>query len=351
LGFRNTGILEFQKPKTIRIMKTLFDSFNNKKIMIVGDIMLDVYMEGKVERISPEAPVPIVSVTEKFSRLGGAANVAQNICALGAEAVLCSVIGIDDNAKELLSILKANNMPTHGIIDSTDRITTSKVRVIGNKAQMLRIDTEDTFDLTEEEQSILLDRIVHIIENEIIDGIILQDYNKGVLTETLIKEVISIANKNNIPTAVDPKKNNFLAYKNVSIFKPNLKELKEGLGINIDRKDINSILNAIDILQDNLSCRYIMTTLSEDGVMIKDYKESVYHHIPAHLRKIADVSGAGDTVLSVAMLCLVSGQNAYNIAALSNLAGGLVCEELGAVPINKEKLFEETKKIYKEDTL
>ena len=197
----------------------------------------------------------------------------------------------------------------------------------------------------------MLDRIVHIIENEIIDGIILQDYNKGVLTETLIKEVISIANKNNIPTAVDPKKNNFLAYKNVSIFKPNLKELKEGLGINIDRKDINSILNAIDILQDNLSCRYIMTTLSEDGVMIKDYKESVYHHIPAHLRKIADVSGAGDTVLSVAMLCLVSGQNAYNIAALSNLAGGLVCEELGAVPINKEKLFEETKKIYKEDTL
>lgn len=327
-------------------MKTLFDSFKEKKIMIIGDVMLDVYMNGKVERISPEAPVPIVSVTERFSRLGGAANVAQNISALGATPVLCSLIGRDDSAKELMSILKDNHLPTHGIIESCKRITTSKVRVIGNKAQMLRIDTEVTHELDNEEHNSLISNIINIINNERIDGIILQDYNKGVLTSTLIAEVIALANERNIPIGVDPKKNNFLNYKNVTIFKPNLKELREGLDVTINKENIDSLHSAIDMLHEKIACRYVMTTLSEDGVFIKDYDKQIYHHIPAHLRKIADVSGAGDTVLSVAMLCMICGQDAYHIAALSNLAGGLVCEELGAVPINKEKLLEETKKIY-----
>lgn len=327
-------------------IKDLFDSFNHKRIMIIGDIMLDVYMMGKVERISPEAPVPIVAVTDRFSRLGGAANVAQNIKAMGAMPILCSVVGNDDNAKELLSLLDSNDMPTYGIVKSNDRMTTSKVRIIGNKAQMLRVDTEDTFDLSNEESALMISNIKSIIEKEKIDGIILQDYNKGVLTESLIEEVIAFANEKCIPIGVDPKKKNFLNYRKVTIFKPNLKELKEGLGIAVDNKDINSINNAVDILHDKLNCRYIMTTLSEDGIFIKDYDNKLHHQIPAHLRKIADVSGAGDTVLSVAMLCMVCGQDAYHIAALSNLAGGLVCEELGAVPINKEKLFEETKKLY-----
>lgn len=327
-------------------IKHLFDSFNSKRIMIIGDIMLDVYMMGKVERISPEAPVPIVAVTDSFSRLGGAANVAQNIRALGAVPILCSVVGKDDKATELLSLLDSNNMPTYGIVKSNNRITTSKVRIIGNKAQMLRVDTEVTNDLDKEESEQLMANIKDIIEKEQIDGIILQDYNKGVLTRHIIEDVIAFANEKDIPVGVDPKKNNFLNYKNVTIFKPNLKELKEGLGLAIDNKDINSLVNAVDVLHDKLNCRYIMTTLSEDGIFIKDYDNNIYHHIPAHLRKIADVSGAGDTVLSVAMLCLVCGQDAYHIAALSNLAGGLVCEELGAVPINKEKLFEETKKLY-----
>ena len=313
--------------------------------MIVGDMMLDVYMNGKVERISPEAPVPIVSVTKTFSRLGGAANVAQNLKALGAEPILCSIIGKDEKSNDLTSLMLEHNMNVSGIVKSNERITTTKVRIIGNNAQMLRVDTEDTFDLTETEHDSLIAKISEIANTENIDGIILQDYNKGVLTEKLIKEVISIANEKNIPIGVDPKKKNFLAYQNVTFFKPNLKELKEGVGISSKDDSIEGITKAIDVLQEKLNCRYIMTTLSEQGVLIKDYETNTAHHIPAHLRKIADVSGAGDTVLSVAMLCLVCKQDAYNIAALSNLAGGLVCEELGVVPINKERLFEESKKI------
>ena len=326
-------------------MEKLFDSFNEKKIMIVGDMMLDIYMHGKVERISPEAPVPIVSVTKTFSRLGGAANVAQNLKALGAEPILCSITGSDEKSHDLIALMHEHNMNISGIVKSDERITTTKVRIIGNNAQMLRVDSEDTFDLTEKEHNSLIAKINEIIAKEKINGIILQDYNKGVLTEQLIKEVTALANEKNIPIGVDPKKKNFLAYKNVTFFKPNLKELKEGIDITSKNDSIEEILNAVDALQNKLNCRYIMTTLSERGVLIKDYKTNTYHHIPAHLRKIADVSGAGDTVLSVAMLCLVCDQDAYNIAALSNLAGGLVCEELGAVPINKSRLFEESKKI------
>ncbi len=326
-------------------MKDIFDSFSEKKIMIVGDVMLDIYMKGKVERISPEAPVPIVAVTETFSRLGGAANVAQNLKALGAKPILCSVAGSDETANDLHNLMKEQEMSDIGIVKSEERITTRKVRIIGNNAQMLRVDTEDTFDLTEKEYNSLIERINTIIDKENIDGIILQDYNKGVLTERLIKEVVAIANRRDIPVGVDPKKKNFLAYKNVTLFKPNLKELREGISIGSKDDDIDEIIESVDRLQSELGCRYIMTTLSERGVLIKDYENNVTHHIPAHLRKIADVSGAGDTVLSVAMLCLVCQQDAYNIAALSNLAGGLVCEELGAVPINKARLLEESKKI------
>ena len=325
-------------------MEHLFNSFNDKKIMIVGDMMLDIYMNGKVERISPEAPVPIVSVTKTFSRLGGAANVAQNLKALGAEPILCSIVGEDEKSNDLISLMHEHQMNTSGIMRSSERITTTKVRIIGNNAQMLRVDTEDTFDLTEKEHDLLMNQITKIINNEDIDGIILQDYNKGVLTERLIKEVISIANEKNIPIGVDPKKKNFLAYQNVTFFKPNLKELKEGIGVSSKDNSIEEIIKSVDVLQAKLNCRYIMTTLSERGVLIKDYETNIWHHIPAHLRKIADVSGAGDTVLSVAMLCLVCNENAYNIAALSNLAGGLVCEEIGAVPINKKRLLEELKK-------
>ena len=328
-------------------IKALFDSFNEKRILIIGDVMLDLYLNGKVERISPEAPVPIVAVGNRFRRLGGAANVAQNIKALGAEPVLCSIIGEDSKSHDFFDLLKEHQMPTNGIIKSKERRTTTKYRIIGNNSQMLRVDDEDTFNLTNKEYDAICEKIDSILYRERIDGIILQDYNKGVLTEQLIRHVIEIANEKGIPVGVDPKKNNFLAYEHCTLFKPNLKELKEGINVEFPTDTIEGILIGVNALQDKLQCRLVMNTLSERGVIIQEVSDNKkeYHHIPAHLRKIADVSGAGDTVLGVAMLCLVSGQDAYHIAAISNLAGGLVCEEIGAVPINKERLLKETEKL------
>lgn len=328
-------------------IKALFESFNGKRILIIGDVMLDLYLNGKVERISPEAPVPIVAVGNRFRRLGGAANVAQNIKALGAEPVLCSIIGDDSKSHDFFDLLKEHKMPSNGIIKSKERRTTTKYRIIGNNAQMLRVDDEDTFNLTEDEFAAISEKIDGILYRERIDGIILQDYNKGVLTEQLIRHTIKLANEKNIPVGVDPKKNNFLAYENCTLFKPNLKELKEGISLDFPTDTIEGILLGVNALQDKLNCRFVMNTLSERGVLIQEMSDGkkTHHHIPAHLRKIADVSGAGDTVLGVAMLCLVCGRSAYDIAAISNLAGGLVCEEIGAVPINKERLLKETEKI------
>ncbi len=328
-------------------IQALFESFNDKRILIIGDVMLDLYLNGKVERISPEAPVPIVAVGNRFARLGGAANVAQNIKALGAEPVLCSIIGDDSKSHDFFDLLKEHKMPSNGIVKSKERRTTTKYRIIGNNAQMLRVDDEDTFNLTEKEFEAITEKIESILYRERIDGIILQDYNKGVLTEELIRRVISLANKKKIPVGVDPKKNNFLAYEKCTLFKPNLKELKEGISLDFPTDTIEGILLGVNALQDKLQCRFVMNTLSERGVLIQEMVSGnkTYHYIPAHLRKIADVSGAGDTVLGVAMLCLVCKLDAYHIAAISNLAGGLVCEEIGAVPVNKARLLKETEKI------
>ena len=328
-------------------IKKLFESFNDKRILIIGDVMLDLYLNGKVERISPEAPVPIVAVGNRFARLGGAANVAQNIKALGAEPVLCSIIGDDSKSHDFFNLLKEHGMPSNGIVKSKERRTTTKYRIIGNNAQMLRVDDEDTFNLTATEHKALCEKIDGILYRERIDGIILQDYNKGVLTEDIIRHTIEVANKKHIPVGVDPKKNNFLAYEHCTLFKPNLKELKEGINIEFPTDTIDGILLGVNTLQDKLQCRFVMNTLSERGVLMQEMinGKKEHHYIPAHLRKIADVSGAGDTVLGVAMLCLVCNQDTYHIAAISNLAGGLVCEEIGAVPINKERLLKETEKI------
>lgn len=310
--------------------------------MIIGDVMIDAYTEGVVERMSPEAPVPVLDVRKRYNRLGGAANVALNIKALGAEPYICSVIGNDLKGKKFFQLLNENGLETSHIAQSGCRSTTLKERIISNGKQMLRIDQEDTFDLTDEEQQQLITIISEALKSEKIDCIILQDYNKGVLTKSLIEAAIALAREKNIPVVVDPKKKNFLAYKNVTLFKPNAKELREGLA-----DEDNNIESNTEKIQDLLQCKMVMTTLSEKGIIIRAKADTTeFHHIPAHQRDIVDVSGAGDTVLSVASLCIVAGENPFNIAAFSNIAGGLVCEKVGVVPIDKEKLLSEVKKIY-----
>ena len=323
--------------------KDLFDKFNGLRILVIGDVMLDAYVMGKVNRISPEAPVPIVSLENEDARIGGAGNVALNLLALGAKPIICGVIGEDSSGDKLLNLFEKNGISTDGLVKSMARKTTVKTRVISNKQQLLRIDSESTYPLLESEEIKLNSTIQNII-NQGIDGIIFEDYNKGVLTDSVIQNTIKIAKEKDIPTAVDPKKENFLSYKGVSLFKPNLKELKEGLNINFDFNSNKELFEkGIEVLEEKLQNEISFVTLSEHGVFIKNQTEKYY--VPAHMRSISDVSGAGDTVIAVATLCLISGASTKQIAEISNLAGGLVCEKSGVVSISKNDLLKEVSEL------
>ncbi len=328
---------------TTDTVSRIFSGFNKLNVLIIGDVMVDAYLWGEVDRISPEAPVPIVTVSKRENRLGGAANVGLNVKSLGATAYLCTVIGKDQKGAEFLALLDKENIPQQGILQSESRVTTTKFRVIGNKTQMLRVDEEQTDPLKETETSGLLARAKSIMENENIDVIIFQDYNKGVITPLLIREIVTMANEKNIPVVVDPKKINFLQFNNVALFKPNLKEIKEGLNIDFDENNADELEKAIGLLQEKLNSKIILNTLSEKGVYIRWNENGKFlsAKIAAHLRNISDVSGAGDTVISVAALCLAQGIDIPDMAAIANLSGGLVCEEVGVVPVNKSKLQDE----------
>ena len=293
---------------TTESVSRLFAGFNQKKIIIIGDVMIDSYIWGRVDRISPEAPVPIVAVDKRENRLGGAANVGLNIKSMGAQPFLCSVIGTDVKGDDFIDLMALANLPTDGIIQSKKRVTTTKFRVIGNNTQMLRVDEEIKTPLENEERGSLYTRIIQIIEKENIDSIIFQDYDKGVIDKHLITSVVDYANANKIPVIVDPKKNNFLHYKNVNLFKPNLKEIKDGLNIEFDPSNNEELENAVGKLQTALNADIVLNTLSERGVYIRWKENDKFHQetIGAHYRNITDVSGAGDTVISVATLCLTS---------------------------------------------
>ena len=302
--------------------------------------MIDSYYFGKVDRISPEAPVPVVSVQQKENRLGGAANVALNIQELGANPILCSVIGNDDDAKLFDSLLKSKQLSSEGILNSNSRITTVKTRIIGNNHQMLRVDAEMDKELDNNDKTLLIEKITSLINSKKIDAVVFEDYDKGIISQQVIDKIVLLCNEKKIPTTVDPKKRNFLHYHNVSLFKPNLKELREGLNIEINPKELTEINDAINLLNNHLNNDITFITLSERGVFIAN--QTKQHHEKAHIRNISDVSGAGDTVISVATLCLALNQPIQTIAALSNLAGGIVCEKVGVVPIKKEELLAET---------
>ena len=320
-------------------IREIFRSFSNLNVLIIGDVMVDSYMWGKVGRISPEAPVPIVSVTKKERRLGGAANVALNVQALGANPILCSVIGVDYEGMSFLDLLRNQKLSQKGILKSRDRVTTVKNRIIGNNYQVVRVDEETEEDITVDETQNLITLISYIISHDKIDVIIFEDYNKGLITPKLIQKVVEFAKSKGIPTCVDPKKKNFNAYKGVTLFKPNLKELREGLKLDIDGENINELQRAVSSFRVKQKLETVFVTLADKGVITNS--RSVKEHVEAHVRNIADVSGAGDTVISVAALCRALECNPVFTAALSNLAGGIVCQEIGVVPINKEELLRE----------
>ncbi len=323
--------------------EALFGSFSHTKIGVVGDIMLDTYWWGSVDRISPEAPVPIVSLQRKETRVGGAANVALNLRALGAPTTLFAVIGKDAEGVELNHLLKSEGIDTQYIHESANRVTTNKVRVMGRNQQMMRLDHEHTTDLSEAETEKLLSNFYNYVDNEKPALIILEDYNKGVLTEKVITAVITYCNSKGIPTSVDPKHKNFLAYKGCTIFKPNLKEVKEGLKIELPAVHVESLSKVHEALYSHLQHQISLITLSEHGVYFGN--STTHKLIPTHIRNIADVSGAGDTVIAVASLTYASARNIELAAELANIAGGLVCELVGTAPINKAHLMNEVKQL------
>ncbi len=321
-------------------IQSYFKSFSEKKVLIIGDVMIDSYMLGNVNRISPEAPIPVVSVTGRDYRLGGAANVALNIAALGAEAILCSVVGEDESGVVFETLLEKETLSSRGIIKDKSRRTTIKTRIISSGQHLLRVDEEDAFQLSAEIEKKLTDRVFSIIDNNSIDLIILEDYDKGVFSESFIRNITSKANEKSIITTVDPKKRNFNFYTHTTLFKPNLKEFGEGLKVDINKNDIDKLKQlAQTYIKDN-EIKILLLTLSEKGVLIADEKNA--YHFPAIIRAISDVSGAGDTVISVAGLLLACGASLVEIAQISNIAGGLVCEKTGVVPIDVDELLIES---------
>ncbi|QCR21081.1 bifunctional heptose 7-phosphate kinase/heptose 1-phosphate adenyltransferase [Pontibacter sp. SGAir0037] len=318
-------------------LEGVFDAFNRLQVLIVGDVMIDSYLWGKATRISPEAPVPIVNVVKREKRLGGAANVALNVQAMGATPLLCSVVGDDPDGGDFLRLLEQHHLSLEGVVQSPERVTTIKHRIIAGAQQLLRVDSEVEYNLTDFENRKLEERFHKLLDRA--DVVIFEDYDKGVLSGSNIQHFIQLAKERQVPTVVDPKKKNFLSFIGCTLFKPNLKELKEGLKVEFSDENLPAFEAAVEELQDRLQAEQVLVTLSERGVFVADQEEKIY--LDAHLRSISDVSGAGDTVVSIAALCVALRTNMAFMAGLSNLGGGLVCEQVGVVPINKQSLLKE----------
>lgn len=315
-----------------------FQRITEKNILLIGDFMIDKYIYGKVERISPEAPVPVVQVSKSEHRPGGAGNVLMNLHALGARVFPISMLGADEDGKALFHIFESLQTDCSGLFLEKDMKTTSKTRVVAQMHQMLRIDEEEQNQFTEAHRQKILQQVRKCLKENKIDALIFEDYDKGLLSPDLIEEIVAEANALDIPSFVDPKKKNFRAYKGVTVFKPNLKELKEGMSIGIQNAD--EVPAADALLREALHHRYTLCTLSEAGIYFST--PDAHYFRKSEVRKLADVSGAGDSVIASMACFLISGADPLQSAEIANLAAGIVCESPGVIPIDKERLLQES---------
>jgi rfaE bifunctional protein kinase chain/domain len=299
--------------------------------------MVDYYLFGEVNRISPEAPVPVVEVITKESRPGGAANVALNILELGGKPILLSLVGRDATGALLLRMLKDYGLKTTHVLQHTGRVTTLKTRVFDEDKQVVRYDEEDIDDLETGPENLMIKEFKKILANEKVDIIIMQDYNKGVLTKYFIKQILLLATKNNIPVAVDPKERNFLEYQNVDLFKPNLREFSEAIGYRINPKSYESLRSGAEELRRKNRFKNLMVTLGSNGIFCFTREGSSFI-VPAKNIKAADVSGAGDTVISIAALSFVQKISMKDMAQLANKGAAAVCKSVGVTPVKLKDL-------------
>lgn len=314
-------------------LDSLMKAMKGKRIAVVGDLMLDRYIWGTVNRVSPEAPVPVVDMDKEQARLGGAANVAMNIKSLGGEPILVGVIGSDNSGKQLFEIVRESGFPADCIVVDASRPTTVKTRVIAHSQHVVRIDRELKTDISYTIQNHIMEALTRNISS--IDGIILEDYNKGVVVSSLIKQVIDLANKNRKIVAVDPKFNNFFEYRDVTVFKPNQKEAEEVLAMKI--KTDEDVEHAGSILMKKLGSKNVLLTLGARGMALFESDGSC-SRIPTHATNVQDVSGAGDTVISTLTMALAAGATIKEATVLSNFAGGIVCGYVGIIPIDANEL-------------
>jgi len=319
----------------------IFNLFSRYHVLVIGDVMIDSYLWGDVSRISPEAPIPIIAASGRENRLGGAANVALNIQSLGATPILCSVVGDDMHRPVFEELMGKKELMTDGIIYTLQRTTTVKTRIISQNQHLLRVDEEMESPVQENITKALIKRVELLLTKFNIDAIVFEDYDKGVITPGLIKTVVNMARNKGIPTLVDPKRRNFMDYEGVTFFKPNFKEFKEGMKVDLSKGDKEGIVEAAEKFRKEKNIRMLMITLAENGVFVSE--NGKYSFFPAEVRDISDVSGAGDTVISVSALCLASELPADIVARIANMAGGLVCEVPGVVPVDKSLLLNECK--------
>lgn len=315
--------------------KSLID-FTGLEVLVLGDLMLDAYRWGSSERKSPEADVPVLLVEKEYDCPGGAANVALNIKSLGANCTLIGIIGKDDNGKKLEHLIQDAGIKT-ALALVEDRPTTTKTRVILNERHLMRVDKERVDELSNAEEELILEFLEKNLSGK--DVLILQDYNKGIFSKRIISESIKKAQTRGVKIVVDPKKNHFFEYKKVDLFKPNLKELSEAIDQKIEASEMASLNQASSLFLKRAEANSILLTLSEHGIYWQEGNSFGSH--PANERNIVDVSGAGDTVVATAALALAKGFLLSEIAALSNLAGGLACEYVGVKALDLERLLEE----------
>jgi len=318
---------------TPEAIEKIFRSFREKRIAVIGDVMIDKYIFGHVSRISPEYPVPVVDVTSESSRLGGAANVAVNTHALGAETLLIGVTGNDAERRNLVSLMREHGLDPAMLLADSTRPTTCKTRILSQNHHITRVDYESRTPVDAGLEKRLLGMFMEIAGT--VDAVVLEDYDKGVLTPSLIASVIAICRERKTPVLVDPKLKGFFSYGGCTVFKPNLSELSASLGIPVANAD-SDVERVCLLFAAKLDVESLVVTRSEKGMTVYD---GSFTHIPALSLDVADVSGAGDTVIGTLALGLASGLDLVTSTRIANLAANTVCQEVGAVPVRPDKLF------------
>lgn len=317
------------------LARHMLEGAERGKVLVVGDAMLDRYVSGTVERISPEAPVPVVRVEDERTALGGASNVAAGVTALGAACRLLAVVGRDASADRLRSHLRDIGVDDGDLIADTSRPTTEKTRVLARHQQMLRVDREATGGLSEQAASQLRDRALDALEWA--DVLILQDYDKGVFSRELAQQLLMRSRERGVPSIVDPKLRHFFDFRGGTIFKPNVRELAAALGVERAPRDELSLRP----LMERLACEHLLLTLGEEGMLLLDRSVPGVRRIPSRAREVFDVTGAGDTVIAVLGVAMIGRPPVEQAAALANEAAGIEVSRLGAVPVSRDELLRE----------